>query len=167
MNAYRNKNQFSMDEITFSNPKLNLKMKEQKLSVIQIGQIKKNMRLEKARLHEKKKRANLDFEIKMLVAERNAYLAVLDDLSEEVAILRKKVKSFANVNVEATKYCSHENAVNSQTYMYNSFVCNCNEHCWFGQKTSFNPINLIQQGNVSIDHCLNESLIKSSKMDPK
>ena len=85
-----------LSELIKLSPKiLDYKMAALGLSENQKAAVKRTRRLEKARLYEKKKRANLDFKINMLEAERNALLAVLDDLHEDVAQLRKRYREFS------------------------------------------------------------------------
>ena len=82
-----------LSELIKLSPKnLEYKMATLHLSEKQKAAVKRTRRLEKARLYEKKKRSNLDFKINMLEAERNALLAVLDDLHEDVAQLRKRYR---------------------------------------------------------------------------
>ena len=97
---------FQLSDLTKINPKLlNYKMSALKLTEEQKLSVKRARRLEKARLYEQKKRSNLNFKINMLEAERNALLAVLDDLHEEVAQLKKS-------------YAVNKNAISNREPVY-------------------------------------------------
>ncbi|KAI6659948.1 hypothetical protein LOD99_14288 [Oopsacas minuta] len=115
-----------LSELIKLSPKLlNYKMTALKLTEEQKCAVKRKRRLEKARLYEKKKRCNIDFEINMLEAERNALLAVLDDLHEDVAQLKKEKKSITNTEVEINQ---EEVQCNQQQAFNNSFISNVIEN---------------------------------------
>ena len=117
---------FQLSELTKLNPKiLNYKMSALKLTDEQKLAVRRARRLERARLYEQKKRSNLDFKINMLEAERNALLAVLDDLHEDVAQLRKSYaankSSVSNrepqVHFEDIVYRQQQPALTAQEYL--------------------------------------------------
>ena len=111
-----------ISEISKLNPKLlRYKMSEMNLSEDQKESVRRARRLERARIYEQKKRSKQEFEINMLEAERNALLAVLDDLNEEVAQLRKFKRLYASiVNTQQTAKYTFKGVEGCQQQQFNT-----------------------------------------------
>eukprot|EP00800_Vazella_pourtalesii_P013091 TRINITY_DN3078_c0_g1_i1.p1 TRINITY_DN3078_c0_g1~~TRINITY_DN3078_c0_g1_i1.p1 ORF type:complete len:139 (+),score=24.67 TRINITY_DN3078_c0_g1_i1:268-684(+) len=123
-----------LSELIKLSPKiLDYKMVALGLSEKQKVAVRRTRRLEKARLYEKKKRTDLDFKINMLEAERNALLAVLDDLHEDVAQLRKRRREIKD---------SNPNQQNDLGYSYQGVSSTCQDNALLeSQQVCYYPNN--------------------------